>query len=102
MQFHALARRRLRQFIAEVPDIEVVGECEDGRRAVSLVKSLAPGNVNNPSSVLNVTFSNNTIGVIGVANSGSLEGAGLKASRVDLIPFDTLATFFQNSLNTAG
>lgn len=38
----ALARRRLRQFIAEVPDIEIVGECEDGRRAVSLVKSLAP------------------------------------------------------------
>ena len=38
----ALARRRLRQFIAEVPDIEVVGECEDGRRAVALVKSLAP------------------------------------------------------------
>lgn len=38
----ALARRRLRQFIDEVPDIEVVGECEDGRKAVSLVKSLAP------------------------------------------------------------
>src|ERR1044071_606037 len=38
----ALARRRLRQFIAEAPDIEVVGECEDGRRAVALVKSLAP------------------------------------------------------------
>ena len=38
----ALARRRLRQFVAEVPDIEVVGECEDGRRAVALVRSLAP------------------------------------------------------------
>jgi two-component system LytT family response regulator len=38
----ALARRRLRQFIAEVPDIEVVGECEDGRRAVALIKSAAP------------------------------------------------------------
>jgi two-component system LytT family response regulator len=38
----ALARRRLRQFIAEVPDIEVVGECEDGRRAAALIKSLAP------------------------------------------------------------
>ena len=38
----ALARRRLRQFIAEVPDIEVVGECEDGRRAVALVRSAAP------------------------------------------------------------
>ena len=38
----ALARRRLRQFIAEVPDIEVVGECEDGRRAVALIRSAAP------------------------------------------------------------
>src|ERR1044072_2796267 len=38
----ALARRRLREFIAEVPDIEVVGECEDGRKAVALVGSLAP------------------------------------------------------------
>ena len=38
----ALARRRLRQFLAEVPDVEVVGECEDGRRAVALVKSAAP------------------------------------------------------------
>ena len=38
----ALARRRLRRFLAEVPDVEVVGECEDGRRAVTLVRSLAP------------------------------------------------------------
>ncbi len=38
----ALARRRLRQFVAEVPDIEVVGECEDGVRAVALIKSAAP------------------------------------------------------------
>jgi two-component system LytT family response regulator len=38
----ALARRRLRQFIAEVPDLEVVGECEDGRRAVTLIRSAAP------------------------------------------------------------
>jgi two-component system, LytTR family, response regulator len=38
----ALARRRLRQFLAEVPDVEVVGECEDGRKAVALVNSLAP------------------------------------------------------------
>ena len=38
----ALARRRLRQFLSEVPDVEVVGECEDGRRAVSLIKSAAP------------------------------------------------------------
>jgi two-component system, LytTR family, response regulator len=37
----ALARRRLRQFLSEVPDVEVVGECEDGRRAVSLIKSAA-------------------------------------------------------------
>jgi len=38
----ALARKRLRQFLAEVPDVEVVGECEDGRRAVSLIRSAAP------------------------------------------------------------
>jgi two-component system, LytTR family, response regulator len=38
----ALARRRLRQFLAEVPDVEVVGECEDGRRAVALIRSVAP------------------------------------------------------------
>lgn len=38
----ALARRRLRQFLSEVPDVEVVGECEDGRRAVSLIRSAAP------------------------------------------------------------
>src|SRR5215211_2553205 len=38
----ALARRRLRQFIAEVPDVEVAGECEDGRRAVALIRSVAP------------------------------------------------------------
>jgi two-component system, LytTR family, response regulator len=38
----ALARRRLRQFLAEVPDVEVVGECEDGRRAVALIKSATP------------------------------------------------------------
>src|ERR1044072_1147723 len=38
----ALARRRLRQFISEVPNIEVFGECEGGRRAVALVKTLAP------------------------------------------------------------
>src|SRR5919205_74672 len=38
----ALARRRLRRFLAEAPDVEVVGECEDGRRAVALIKSLAP------------------------------------------------------------
>src|ERR1044072_4994814 len=38
----ALARRRLRQFLTEVPDVEVVGECEDGRKAVALIKSTAP------------------------------------------------------------
>ncbi|HEX7318169.1 MAG TPA: LytTR family DNA-binding domain-containing protein [Pyrinomonadaceae bacterium] len=38
----ALARRRLRQFLAEVPDVEVVGECEDGRGAVELVRTVAP------------------------------------------------------------
>ena len=35
-------RPRQRQFIAEVPDIEILGECEDGRRAVSLIRSAAP------------------------------------------------------------
>jgi two-component system, LytTR family, response regulator len=38
----ALARRRLRQFLTEVPSIEIIGECEDGRKAVALIKSAAP------------------------------------------------------------
>jgi two-component system, LytTR family, response regulator len=38
----ALARRRLLQFLSEVPDVEVVGECEDGRKAVNLINAVAP------------------------------------------------------------
>jgi hypothetical protein len=46
--------------------------------AVLIVKSYAPGNVNNASSTLSVNFTGNTIGVQGTANSGSLEGDGIK------------------------
>lgn len=38
----ALARRRLRQFLADAPDVEVVGECEDGREAVTMIRAASP------------------------------------------------------------
>jgi two-component system LytT family response regulator len=37
-----LARRRLRQLLAAAPDLDVVGECEDGRRVPELVHALRP------------------------------------------------------------
>jgi two-component system, LytTR family, response regulator len=37
-----LARQRLRQLLADAPDFDVVGECEDGRRVPALVRSLRP------------------------------------------------------------
>jgi two-component system LytT family response regulator len=37
-----LARRRLKQFLSEIPDIEVIGECEDGRSAVAFIAEHAP------------------------------------------------------------
>jgi two-component system LytT family response regulator len=37
-----LARRRLRQLLSTVADFDVVGECEDGRRAPELVHALRP------------------------------------------------------------
>lgn len=39
---HAVVRRGLRGFFELLDDIEVVGEAEDGRRAVELVESLRP------------------------------------------------------------
>ena len=39
---HAVVRRGLRGFFELLDDIEVVGEAEDGRRAVELVDELAP------------------------------------------------------------
>ncbi|HEX7313617.1 MAG TPA: LytTR family DNA-binding domain-containing protein [Pyrinomonadaceae bacterium] len=38
----AAARRRLRRFLDELPDVEVVGECEDGREAVACIEGRAP------------------------------------------------------------
>ncbi|HLW76601.1 MAG TPA: LytTR family DNA-binding domain-containing protein [Bryobacteraceae bacterium] len=37
-----LARERIRALLAEEPDIEIVGECEDGRSAVERIRKLAP------------------------------------------------------------
>jgi two-component system LytT family response regulator len=37
-----LARRRLKQFLSEIPDIEVIGECEDGRSALAFITEHAP------------------------------------------------------------
>lgn len=39
---HAVVRRGLRSFFELLDDIEVVGEAEDGRRAVSMVEELTP------------------------------------------------------------
>ena len=38
----APARRRLRDLIASEPDVELVGECEDGPAAVEAIRSLEP------------------------------------------------------------
>jgi two-component system LytT family response regulator len=37
-----LARERLKMYLADEPDVEVVGECADGREAVSAIRSLDP------------------------------------------------------------
>jgi len=39
---HRMLREGLRSLLAEVPDIEVVGEASDGREAVDLVRTLLP------------------------------------------------------------
>lgn len=38
----ALARRRLRQLLSAAPDFDVVGECDDARRAEEQVRALRP------------------------------------------------------------
>jgi len=38
----ALARERLRQLLADRPEIEVVGECADGREAVAAIQAKSP------------------------------------------------------------
>ncbi len=38
----ALARERLRQLLAEQPEIELVGECADGREAVDTIQKQSP------------------------------------------------------------
>jgi len=37
-----LARERIRSLLAEDPDVEVIGECADGREAVEAIRALAP------------------------------------------------------------
>jgi two-component system, LytTR family, response regulator len=37
-----LARERLKMYLADEPDVEIIGECADGRRAVSAIRSLGP------------------------------------------------------------
>src|SRR5260370_38442538 len=37
-----LARERLRQLLANQPEIELVGECADGREAVAAIKEKSP------------------------------------------------------------
>lgn len=37
-----LARQRLRQLLAEAPDFDVVGECDDARRVAELARALRP------------------------------------------------------------
>jgi len=37
-----LARRGIRQFLAHEPDIEIVGECRDGREALAALDTLTP------------------------------------------------------------
>jgi two-component system, LytTR family, response regulator len=37
-----LARERLKMYLADEPDIEIIGECADGRQAVSAIRSLDP------------------------------------------------------------
>ena len=37
-----LARERIKRFLKSDPEVEVVGECSDGREAVSAIKELAP------------------------------------------------------------
>ena len=37
-----LARERLKMYLADEPDVEIIGECADGRQAVSAIRSLDP------------------------------------------------------------
>ncbi|HEX4269704.1 MAG TPA: LytTR family DNA-binding domain-containing protein [Steroidobacteraceae bacterium] len=37
-----LSRERTRRYLTEVADIEIVGECEDGRQALAAIDTLAP------------------------------------------------------------
>jgi len=39
---HGIIRQGLRSLLAEQPDIEVVAEAEDGRKAVALVREFLP------------------------------------------------------------
>ena len=39
---HTVVRQGLRSLLAAEPDIEVVGEAENGRQAVQMAKTLAP------------------------------------------------------------
>jgi two-component system LytT family response regulator len=38
----SLARKRARRYLEEIPDVEIVGECEDGASAIDAVRELSP------------------------------------------------------------
>lgn len=38
----AASRRRIRQFLGDLPDVEVIGECEDGQEAVATIEAQSP------------------------------------------------------------
>jgi len=42
---HSVVRKGIREFLADEPDIEVVGEARDGREAVDLAVALQPDTV---------------------------------------------------------
>jgi two-component system, LytTR family, response regulator len=37
-----LARERLKMYLVDEPDVEIIGECADGRQAVAAIRSLGP------------------------------------------------------------
>ncbi len=42
---HAMMRQGLRSLLEKQSDMEVVGEAENGRKAIELVREMLPGNL---------------------------------------------------------
>lgn len=68
---HAIVRQGLHSLLEEQPDMEVVGEAEDGRKALDLVRELVPDIV-----VMDVTMPN--LGGIGATHRIVHEWPGVK------------------------